>query len=43
MVMRRGGATSGPGLTFHNVTEDGFDRHSGGPEPGWTSSCKRRR
>ncbi len=43
MVMRRNGATSGPGLIFHNVTADGFDWHSGGDNPGWTSSCRRRR
>lgn len=43
MVMRQGGATSGPGLTFHNIRDDGFDWHSGGAAPGWTSSCERRR
>ncbi len=43
MVMRQGGRTTGPGLTFHNITEDGFDWHSGGESPGWTSTCKRRR
>lgn len=42
MVMRQG-TTSGPGLTFHNISDDGFDWHSGGANPGWTSSCKRRR
>lgn len=42
MVMRQGGATTGPGLTFHNIREDGFDWHSGGDQPGWTSSCTRR-
>ena len=43
MVMRQGGQTTGPGLTFHNITADGFDWNSGGQSPGWTSSCKRRR
>ncbi len=43
MVMRQGERTSGPGLTFYNITPGGFDWHSGGESPGWTSSCKRRR
>lgn len=43
LVMRQGDKTSGPGLTFHNITADGFDWHSGGPTPGWTSTCTRRR
>lgn len=43
MIMRNGGRTSGPGLTFHNISPDGFDWHSGGDDPGWTSSCIRRR
>ena len=42
MVMRNGGRTTGPGLTFYNISADGFDWHSGGNDPGWTSSCKRR-
>ena len=43
MVMRQGGKTTGPGLTFHNIREDGFDWHSGGDDPNWTSKCSRRR
>lgn len=43
MVMRQGGATSGPGLTFYNIRADGFDWHSGGDQPNWTSACTRRR
>ena len=42
MVMRQG-ATTGPGLTFYNISEAGFDWNSGGKTPGWKSSCKRRR
>ncbi|MEN8374224.1 MAG: hypothetical protein ABFS34_02120 [Gemmatimonadota bacterium] len=41
--IRREGRTEGPALTFHNITDQGFDWHSGGDDPGWTSSCKRRR
>ncbi len=43
MVMRQGGKTSGPGLTFHDISADGFEWHSGGDDPSWTSSCLRRR
>jgi hypothetical protein len=43
MVMRRDGRTIGPGLTFYDISEDGFRWHSGGETPGWTSTCKRRR
>ena len=42
LVFRNGGRTSGPGLTFYDITEDGFEWMSGGDDPGWTSSCKRR-
>jgi hypothetical protein len=42
MVMRKG-KTTGPGLTFFNISEAGFDWNSGGENPGWKSSCKRRR
>jgi len=41
--IRNEGRTDGPALTFHNISEGGFDWHSGGGDPGWTSSCKRRR
>ena len=37
------GITSGPGLTFYNITENGFDWRSGGDTAGWTSTCTRRR
>lgn len=43
MIFRSGGRTDGPGLTFHNITDAGFDWHSGGDDPGWTSTCTRRR
>lgn len=43
LVFRSGGRKDGPGLTFHNMTDGGFDWHSGGDNPGWTSSCRRRR
>jgi len=43
MVMRQEGKTTGPGLTFHNITPEGFDWHSGGDQPNWTSTCRRRR
>lgn len=43
MVFRSGGRTSGPGLTFYNIREGGFDWKSGGDDPGWTSTCIRRR
>ncbi len=43
MKMRSGGRTSGPALTFHNITPDSFAWKSGGEDPGWTSSCVRRR
>jgi hypothetical protein len=43
MMMRSGGRTEGPGLTFHHITEDGFQWNSGGDDPGWTSACTRRR
>jgi hypothetical protein len=43
LIMRNGGRTSGPGLTFYNISREGFDWHSGGDDPGWTSSCTRRR
>lgn len=43
LVFRQGGQTSGPGLTFHSLTDDGFEWNSGGDTPGWTSSCTRRR
>jgi predicted Zn-dependent peptidase len=42
LVFRNNGRTSGPGLTFHNIRDNGFDWHSGGSQPGWTSSCTRR-
>ncbi len=42
MVMRQGGKTTGSGLTFYNITEDGFDWRSG-DNPNWKSSCRRRR
>ena len=43
MVFRSGGRTSGPGLTFYNIRAGGFDWNSGGDDPGWTSTCIRRR
>ena len=43
MVLRSGGQTTGPGLTFHKITRDGFEWNSGGASPGWKSSCTRRR
>ena len=43
MVFRSGGRTSGPGLTFYNIRAGGFDWNSGGDDPGWTSTCTRRR
>ena len=43
LVFRSGGRTSGPGLTFYDRTEDGFEWHSGGDDPGWKSTCTRRR
>ena len=43
LIMRQGGRTSGPGLTFYNITENGFDWRSGGDNAGWTSTCTRRR
>lgn len=42
MIMRNNGRTDGPGLTFYNISEGGFDWHSGGDDPNWTSSCTRR-
>lgn len=42
LVFRSGGRTEGPGLTFYDMTDDGFEWNSGGENPGWTSSCKRR-
>jgi hypothetical protein len=42
MVMRQGGQTTGPGLTFYDIRADGFRWHSGGDTPNWTSSCTRR-
>jgi len=42
MVMRQGGRTTGSGLTFYNISEEGFDWKSG-DNPSWKSSCKRRR
>lgn len=42
MVMRQGGQTTGSGLTFYNITDTGFDWRSGN-NPGWKSSCTRRR
>ena len=42
MVMRQGGRTTGSGLTFYNIAEEGFDWRSG-DNPSWKSSCKRRR
>jgi hypothetical protein len=43
MKMRSGGRTSGNALLFHNITGDGFQGHSGGDDPGWKSTCSRRR
>jgi len=43
MVMRKGKEATGPGLTFHEISDDGFQWRSGGDNPGWTSSCRRRR
>lgn len=43
LVFRNGDRTSGPGLTFYDRTDDGFEWMSGGDSPGWTSSCRRRR
>jgi len=43
LVFRPPGRTSGPGLTFYDMTQDGFEWMSGGDNPGWTSSCRRRR
>ena len=40
--IRNEGRTDGPALTFHNIGADGFDWHSGGEDPGWASTCKRR-
>lgn len=43
LIFRSGGRTEGPGLTFHQITDDGFEWNSGGDDPAWTSSCRRRR
>ncbi len=43
LIMRQGGRTTGPGLTFYNITEEGFDWRSGGEDAGWKSTCTRRR
>ncbi len=43
LVFRSGGRTSGPGLTFYQRTAEGFKWHSGGDDPGWKSTCTRRR
>ena len=42
IVMRQGGQTTGSGLTFYNISDNGFDWRSG-DNPNWKSSCKRRR
>jgi len=42
LVFRNAGRTSGPGLTFYDRTAEGFEWKSGGDDPGWTSSCRRR-
>lgn len=38
-----GRPTTGPGLTFYNITEEGFDWRSGDEDAGWQSTCTRRR
>lgn len=42
MVMRPPGQETGSGLTFYNISPGGFDWRSG-DNPGWKSSCMRRR
>ena len=41
--IRAEGKTEGPALTFYNISDRGFDWHSGGETPSWRSSCKRSR
>lgn len=41
MVMRRPESEQ-DGPAFSHITADGFEWHSGGGDPSWTSSCRRR-
>ena len=43
MELRPSGNPNGPPLLFHHITSAGYEWQSGAQNPGWTSSCTRRR